>query len=95
VRHNTGGGWLDVATEVGPEWTVLRVASSGPPLDDEQVVGLFEPFRRAGANRTAQRGAGLGLSIVRAVVSAHQGRLHAEAVPGGGLAVEVSLPHGG
>jgi signal transduction histidine kinase len=32
---------------------------------------------------------------VHAVVTAHEGRLHAEAVPGGGLAVEVSLPVGG
>ncbi len=95
VRHNTDGGWLDVATEVQPEWTVLRVTSSGPPLDEQRLAELFEPFHRAGADRTAQRGAGLGLSIVRAVVTAHGGRLHAEAVPGGGLTVEVSLPRGG
>jgi signal transduction histidine kinase len=92
VRHNTDGGWLDVVTEVRPQWTVLRVASSGSPLDEERVAELFEPFHRAGVDRTAQRGAGLGLSIVRAVVTAHEGKLHAEAVPGGGLAVEVSLP---
>jgi signal transduction histidine kinase len=95
VRHNTDCGWLTVATEVRPGWTMLRVASSGPQLDDGRVAELFEPFQRGGVDRTAQRGAGLGLSIVRCVVTAHGGRLHAEPVPGGGLAVEVSFPVGG
>jgi signal transduction histidine kinase len=95
VRHNTDGGWLTVATEVRPGWTMLRVASSGPALDADRVAELFEPFHRGGVDRTAQRGAGLGLSIVRVVVTAHGGDLHAEAVPGGGLAVEVSFPVGG
>ncbi|HWE89398.1 MAG TPA: ATP-binding protein, partial [Pseudonocardiaceae bacterium] len=37
-------------------------------------------------------GAGLGLSIVRAVVAAHGGEVYSEAVSGGGLTVTVRLP---
>jgi K+-sensing histidine kinase KdpD len=56
------------------------------------VDRLFEPFRRGGRMRTATRGAGLGLAIVRLIVDAHQGRLQAAAPPFGGLAIRVELP---
>ncbi|MCA1675981.1 MAG: HAMP domain-containing histidine kinase, partial [Actinobacteria bacterium] len=88
VRHNVDGGWVQVCTEPG----VLRVVSSGDPVDPESVADLFEPFRRSGVARTAREGAGLGLSIVRAVVTAHGGTVQAEAVPFGGLSVTVHLP---
>ena len=94
VRHNIDGGWIDVVTESGPEWTVLRVSSSGQLIAPEFVAELFEPFRRGGVDRTARTGTGLGLSIVRAAVAAHGGQVHADAVPGGGLAVTVRLPSG-
>jgi len=70
------------------------VANSGPVIAPGDVEGLFEPFRRLGADRTAGRatGAGLGLSIVRSVVVAHGGRVAARPSPGGGLVVEVFLP---
>jgi signal transduction histidine kinase len=42
--------------------------------------------------RTATKGAGLGLAIVRLIVEAHNGRLQAAAPPFGGLAVRVELP---
>ncbi|AHI00183.1 HAMP domain-containing sensor histidine kinase [Kutzneria viridogrisea] len=92
ARHNVEGGWIEVQTESGPQWTVLRVSSSGQQVDSERVNELFEPFRRGGVDRTARTGTGLGLSIVRAAVGAHGGVVHAEPVPGGGLAVTVRLP---
>ncbi|MGQ0837910.1 sensor histidine kinase [Actinokineospora sp.] len=92
VRHNVDGGWLDVRTQCGPQWTTLVVGSSGHPIDPDRVPELFEPFRRGGVDRTAHTGTGLGLSIVRAVVLAHGGRVSAEPVPGGGLTVTVHLP---
>jgi signal transduction histidine kinase len=90
VRHNVDGGWVRVSTGSGPGGSSLRVSSAGPVVPPERVAELFEPFRRAAADRTG-RGAGLGLSIVRAVVRAHGGTVHAEAVPGGGLSVCVTL----
>jgi signal transduction histidine kinase len=70
----------------------LRVSSSGEVVPTEAVSALFEPFHRGGVARTSHDGAGLGLSIVRAVVAAHAGTVHAEPVAGGGLAVTVQLP---
>jgi signal transduction histidine kinase len=93
VRHNVGGGWIDVATRVEDGCAVLRVANSGSPIPPSAVPELFEPFRRGNGSRVSSgRGSGLGLSIVRAVASAHSGGVDARPVPGGGLEVTVRLP---
>ena len=93
VRHNTDGGWVTVRTGVDPvsgAW--LEVLNSGPAVPAGDVDELFEPFRRGGTARTATRGAGLGLSIVRAVAAAHGGAVTAGARTEGGLTVTVRLP---
>ncbi len=93
IRHNVPSGWIDVCTGRSGPSAELRVASSGPEIPGDRVEELFEPFRRGPVARTGNTpGSGLGLSIVRAVVLAHGGRLHAEPVPGGGLTVTVHLP---
>jgi hypothetical protein len=91
VRHNVDRGWLEVCTGRDGGEVTLRVSSSGAPVSADQVVSLFEPFRR-GAQRATGSGSGLGLSIVRAVAAAHRGSVSAEPVVGGGLAVTVRLP---
>jgi signal transduction histidine kinase len=96
VRYNVPGGWVRITTEsIGADPAVtarLVVVNSGVPVQPEEVAGLFDAFRRGGRARTGLRGAGLGLSIVRAIVEAHHGSIHAEAQPGGGMQVEISLP---
>jgi len=93
VRHNVAGGWLEVDTGLAGGRAVARVANGGRPIPPEQVAGLFEPFRRLGGDRTgSDRGAGLGLSIVRSVAAAHGGTVSAGAIPGGGLEVTVEVP---
>jgi hypothetical protein len=93
VRHNLAGGWLEVDTGLAGGRAVARVANGGRPIPPDQVAGLFEPFRRLGGDRTgSDRGAGLGLSIVRSVAAAHGGTAGARALPGGGLEVTVEVP---
>jgi signal transduction histidine kinase len=94
VRHNVGGGWVEVCTAPVRQQATLQVSSSGEVVAPEAVAALFEPFHRGGIARTSHDGAGLGLSIVHAVVAAHGGTVHAEPVPGGGLTVTVHLPAG-
>ena len=92
VRHNVDGGWIEVTTGGDPQWTTLRISSSGPPVQPAEVAALFEPFRRSGVQRTAKNGTGLGLSIVQAAAKAHHGEVVATPIPTGGLAVTVQLP---
>ena len=72
---------------------MLRVANSGPVIYPDEVEPMFEPFRRGAGDRTKTDGHhGLGLSIARAIVRAHDGEITAAPQPGGGLVVTVRLP---
>jgi two-component system OmpR family sensor kinase len=65
---------LSVGTRDGE--AILEVTDNGPGLDDEQKARVFERFYRADSARTRSTGgSGLGLSIVAALISAHQGRV--------------------
>ncbi|MFC6019507.1 sensor histidine kinase [Plantactinospora solaniradicis] len=96
VRHNAPqDGWVRISSGAGPDGSVVvRVSNTGPVIPRYEVPSLFEPFRRLDTDRLAAgtAGAGLGLSIVRAVTLAHGGTVHAEPREGGGLVVTVSLP---
>ena len=94
VRHNVPeGGWVRVRTGTRSDgWVVLEVSNSGPLIPRYEVPGLFEPFHRHRTDRLHSPGAGLGLSIVRAVARAHGGDVHADARDSGGLVVTVTLP---
>jgi signal transduction histidine kinase len=92
LRHNVPGGWVRVMTRTRAGHAVLAVANTGPVIAPVEVGGLFEPFRRLGADRTGRDGLGLGLSIVRAIADAHGARLHAHALAAGGLDIQVRFP---
>ena len=91
VRHNVDGGWVTVRTGT-QSGAFLSVLNTGPAVPAGEVDELFQPFRRGGTARTGSRGAGLGLSIVRAVAVAHGGAVSAAARSEGGLEVTVRLP---
>jgi signal transduction histidine kinase len=94
VEHNVPHGRIEVRTSLDRDGTaVLSVSSTGSPIPPDQVERLFEPFQRLDRTRVNQNGHhGLGLSIVRAIASAHNAQLDAKARPGGGLTVTVGFP---
>ena len=91
VKYNCPDGWIAVDTRTDGDLAVLEISNSGQRIADAELAGLLEPFRRAGQQRTGTS-SGLGLSIVRAIVAAHDGELGLRALADGGLAVRVSLP---
>ena len=71
----------------------ISVADHGPGLHPDEIARIFEPFYRADPSRSRDSGgAGLGLAIVSAVVSAHDGRVTVRETIGGGATFEVELP---
>jgi signal transduction histidine kinase len=91
VTHNCGGGFAEVSVAPHGDTVALSVTNSGPRVPDESVRLLTEPFHRL-ERRRDRRGAGVGLSIVRAVATAHGGRLELSAREDGGLVAGVELP---
>ncbi|WP_286171548.1 HAMP domain-containing sensor histidine kinase [Mycobacterium sp. BK086] len=98
VRYNLPtGGWVHITVASDSRAVWVRVENAGPVVAPADVDVMFEPFRRL-ANDDQQSdpvvfsGAGLGLSIVRAVTHAHGGRVQATPGPRGGLTVEVVFP---
>jgi signal transduction histidine kinase len=90
IVYNEPGGWAEVTIGAQP---AITVSNSGQHVPAQEVPALFEPFRRLGADRVGHTGGvGLGLSIVRSIVTAHQGTVHARARPEGGLIIATDLP---
>ena len=76
------------------ETVEIAVHDSGPGVPEKELALIFEPFYRGDAARAHQgaAGEGLGLAIAARALTAHGGAISAHNVPGGGLAVVVTLP---
>jgi two-component system OmpR family sensor kinase len=93
--HTPAGTPVSVELTHDDGHATLTVADHGPGLTDEQATRVFERFYRADSSRTrASGGAGLGLSIVAAVVEAHGGSAEARPTPDGGATFVITLPLG-
>ena len=93
ARYNVPDGTVSVEVTAEDGWGRLTVANTGPVVSADEVALLFEPFQRGSEHRTAgPEGVGLGLSIVRAVATAHGGQVSAQARPRGGLTVTIQIP---
>nr|WP_202451047.1 HAMP domain-containing sensor histidine kinase [Streptomyces sp. SID4948] len=71
----------------------LRISDCGPGLSEQDAARAFDRFFRADPERARETGgAGLGMSIVQALVHAHHGTVALSTAPGAGLTVRVTLP---
>jgi signal transduction histidine kinase len=92
VRHNIPGGDIQIATSTSHAGAVLSVTNSGQVIPPAEVDRLFQPFQRLGPRPARRDGYhGLGLSIVRAIATAHAASITAQPRPGGGLAIDVTF----
>ena len=96
MRHTPDGGTVElVARRRRPDGVHLTVADSGPGIPAEHLPRLFDRFYKVDPSRSvgaAATGSGLGLSIVRAIVERHGGRITAANAAGGGAMFEIVLP---
>lgn len=94
IRHNVPGGVVRVSTRSSNRWTTIEVANSGEVLEPATVAELTAPFYRVRGRTSAaaQRGRGLGLSIVEAIAARHGATLHLAPRVNGGLRVAVRFP---
>jgi len=74
VRHTPEGSTVVVRIAAEADAVRLEVANDGAPIPDEHLPRLFEPFFRSDPSRSRRSGgSGLGLTVVKAITSAHGG----------------------
>ena len=91
IKYTPSGGRAEVrAAREGAE-AVLTVTDTGAGIPPGELPRIWERLYRGDASRS-ERGLGLGLSLVRAIVEAHGGRVEATSTPGQGSIFTVRLP---
>jgi two-component system sensor histidine kinase KdpD len=88
------GGTIEVRASQGNSEVVVEVSDRGPGIPEGQEARIFEKFQRAAGER-GPGGVGLGLTICRAIVAAHGGRIWAKNRDGGGATLTFALPMDG
>ncbi|MGG1877457.1 HAMP domain-containing sensor histidine kinase [Paenibacillus cisolokensis] len=95
VKHNPDGIEVEVRVEKRPGWVAITVADQGVGMDEETMANLFERYYRGTNTEESMEGSGLGMSIAKAIVEAHQGQVEVWSEPGRGTAITVLLPEMG
>lgn len=90
IKYNTPGGTVTVGADQQDKHIRLTVADTGTGIPEELKERVFEPFFRLDKSRSrALGGVGLGLALVREIVSVHGGSISVKDNPDGGTTFEV------
>jgi len=87
MAQRASGDMVQVSTRVDGDWVEIQVADSGPGIPASVAERLFEPFFT-----TKAQGIGLGLSICKSIIKAHNGSLQFSTNAWGGTTFQVRLP---
>ena len=91
--HTPAGTTTRVVVERVADGALVQVSDDGPGMAPDEAAHIFERFYRSDPSRSRlQGGAGLGLSIVSAIVARHGGTVTAASAPGSGATFTVHLP---
>ena len=93
TKYAASGKWIGISAKQQNGFVFLRVADRGPGIEPSDLKKIFEPFYRARSVMEAQiEGSGIGLSVVKRIVEAHDGTVTVESHPGKGCTFTVRLP---
>ena len=91
VKYTSPGTPIEISAVSGPNELVVTVSDKGAGIPAGEEQRIFDKFHRV-ASEGNQGGAGLGLTICRAIVEAHGGRIWADNLSTGGAAFHFALP---
>ena len=92
INYTPPGGAVSVSAGAEGTQVWIRVHDTGPGIMPEEQEHIFIPFYRGSVGRRFPQGMGLGLSIARDVVTAHDGHIEVQSVPGRGSTFTIRLP---
>jgi two-component system sensor histidine kinase KdpD len=81
-KYSTPGSPVGIRVERGGAEATVSVLNEGPPIQPSDRQRIFDRFYRANSTQEGPSGSGLGLSIVKRIVEAHEGRVWVESRPG-------------
>jgi two-component system sensor histidine kinase BaeS len=93
IKYTPAGGTVSVAAEITKGKIRITVSDTGPGIPSEELDKIFTPFYRSPHERRIAQGMGLGLSIARDLVDAHEGQLEVQSQPGLGSQFTIWLPY--
>ena len=93
LRHTPSGGTITIDAQPRGKMLEVSVTDTGEGIPTAALSRIFDRFYRADASRQISTGgSGLGLTIVRAIIEAHGGTIHAENMPQSGARIVFTLP---
>ncbi|NND92022.1 MAG: HAMP domain-containing protein [Granulosicoccus sp.] len=93
LRYTDSGGIISIRLESHQSDAVITWEDTAPGVTDEQLPQLFDSLYRTETSRNRETGGtGLGLTIVRKIVEAHEGEITASHSALGGLRVQIKMP---
>src|SRR5688572_13649773 len=93
AKYTQDGGRIEVLVDRIMDRAELRVADSGIGIAPEMLPRVFDLFARAETERDHRKGMGIGLNVVKRIVTQHGGSVVARSAgPGAGSEFVVSLP---
>jgi len=92
IKFTPQGGKVEIVVNRKGEDLEVMVSDNGCGIPKEEQEKIFEPFVQIERGQSTKRGIGLGLTIVREIVSRHQGRVWVESELNKGSKFFVSLP---
>lgn len=93
LKHTPAGGTVTVTAEKQGSMVQLRVEDTGVGLTPDEQRRVFDRFYRTDhANELALQGLGVGLSVVKSIIEAHDGTVTVTSCPGEGACFTVAIP---
>ena len=93
IKYNGPGGRVMISARVEGDQTVMSFRDTGIGIPAQEIPDIWKRLYRGDKSRS-QPGLGLGLSLVKAIVSAHRGHVEVHSEPGVGSVFTVRLPCG-
>ncbi len=91
LKYTPAGGRVAIAARTESGAAIITISDNGPGVPAAEREAIFRRLYRGDASRS-QRGLGLGLSLVKAIIESHGGTIAIDDAPGGGARFTVRLP---
>jgi len=91
IKYSAFGGRAEISAEPRADEVVITVRDTGTGIPAEEIPRIWERLYRGDKSRS-ERGLGLGLSLVRAIIKAHGGSIEVQSTVGKGSSFVIHLP---